>query len=337
MKKMERVLVVGGAGYVGSRLVPMLLGAGYSVTVMDTFWFWDKRSDYLNAILNELGEPVDLLQKDIRYLESLPDIFDYVINLACISNDPSSDLDQDFTHDVSYNGVCNLISIVERDCKKLKKFIQASSDSVYGIKEEMNVTEDLEPAPLTQYSTLKLWVEEYLAFKVEQNNFPCVIVRPSTICGYSPRQRLDLMINTFIDQAINKYTITLHGGSQYRPFIHIKDMCRVYLHLLKEKIFNGEIYNASHSYKTAKRFAEEIAHNTNAIIKQVDIQDTRSYRSCSNKICNDLGFKFEYGVYDAIEELSYAFSQDKIDRTRSINMEIMKKYLNEITNNNLDY
>ena len=326
---MDKVLVTGGAGYVATVLVPMLLENNYRVTVLDTFWFWDSIDEYIDAVASLLADPMKIgnlsvIKNDIRNIESLDSSLDYIISLACVSNDPSSDLDPEFTHSVSYGGVCNLIDVAERDCGSLKNFIYGSSNSVYGIKEEEKVTEDLVPEPLTQYSKLKLETEGYLL----NTTLPCVIVRPSTICGYSPRQRLDLMVNIFVDQAVNKGTITLHGGDQYRPTLHIKDMCRIYLALLESGICNGEIYNAGYEYKTAREFAEDISEQTDALIDVVDTQDQRSYRTCSEKLERDLGFEYEYSSLDAISELIVAFRGGDIDRTHSVNIKVVKDLLN---------
>ncbi len=325
---MKKVLVTGGAGYIGSVLVPLLLDYGYETEVLDTFWFWDSSSQYKNAVEDQLKNKssinnLKITTGDIRNIKELDSSLDHIISLACISNDPSSDLDPDFTHDVSYNGVCNLMDIAEKSCKKLKNFIYGSSNSVYGIKEEEKVTEDLTTEPLTQYSKLKLETEKYLSTK----NLPHVIVRPSTICGYSPRQRLDLMINIFVDQAVNNNEITLHGGDQYRPTLHIKDMCRIYLELVRKETSNGEIYNAGYEYKTALDFAEDISKKTNAKITKVETRDQRSYRTCSEKLENDLGFEYHYDSSDAIAELAEAFKDGMVDRKYSVNIQVMKELL----------
>lgn len=332
------VLVTGGAGYVGSALVPELVRQGYTVTVFDTFWFWNSPQEYLQATGLETSANVHLVQGDLRSKEDLAKALkgaDSVIHLACISNDPSSELDHVFTHDVNYTGSVLLIDMAKR--AGVRRFIYASSSSVYGIKKEPNVTEDLPLEPLTQYSRLKVEIEHYLLYKLDELNagsFHGVIIRPSTVCGYSPRQRLDVVVNILTSSAVNTGKIKVLGGDQLRPNIHIKDMVRAYLLLLQapvEKI-NKKVYNAG--YENLKVI--EIAKLVQSVVGNVgmDVQETndpRSYHVCSDKIKNELGFSTKHTVREAILELKEAFDKQLIypDDERWYNMKRMKHLLDQ--------
>ncbi len=351
--KQKKVLITGGAGYVGSALVPRLLQQGYKVTVLDTFWFWNSPEEFLaacgsannnadNNAGNNTGNNTDnltdnltIVQGDLRnhkdVLTSLQEV-ESVIHLACISNDPSSDLDPAFTHSVNYAGSINIIDLAK--AAGVKRFIYASSSSVYGIKKEPQVTEDLPLEPLTQYSQLKVEIEHYLLHRLDEY-FQGVIIRPSTVCGYSPRPRLDLVVNILANLAINKGKIKVLGGEQLRPNIHMKDMVRLYELLLEvppEKI-NRRIYNAG--YENLK--VKEIAALVQTIVGnvQVEIEDTndqRSYHVCSDKIRRELGFDVQHTVREAIQELQAAFEQKKIvdvDNERYYNVKRMKTVLRE--------
>lgn len=329
---MKTVLVTGGAGYVGALLVPSLLNDGYRVRVYDTFWFWESTDAFLEETGLSGNKNLEVIKDDIRDSEAvaaaMKDI-DYVINLACISNDPCSDLYYDFTHEVSYNGVINVIDHAYK--AGVEHFIHASSNSVYGIKEEERVTEDLVPEPLTQYSKLKVEIEHYLQYLSSRSQFPVTILRPSTICGYSPRQRLDLTLNMFVDQAFNNGVITLFGGEQYRPTLHIKDMVRIYQHVLANKNSFDNIYNCGYENGTVKSFAylvKKFLPETEIVT--TDTSDHRSYRTCSDKLESELGFEYLYNSSDAMVEVIEAFRDGKLENTDYYkNIEVMKRILKD--------
>tara|TARA_R100001163_G_C5035882_1_gene175075 strand:+ start:205 stop:1212 length:1008 start_codon:yes stop_codon:yes gene_type:complete len=334
---METVLITGGAGYVGSLLTKALLEDGYRVRVLDTFWFWDSVKTFQEEV-GVLGNPhLEIAEGDIRDERRVAGAMrnvDYVINLACISNDPCSDLFYDFTHDVSYNGVMNVIDHAYR--AGVKHFVHASSNSVYGIKEEEKVTEDLVPEPLTQYSKLKVEIEHYLQFLSEktrlrrpENPFPVTILRPSTICGYAPRQRLDLTLNMFVDQALNNGVITIFGGDQYRPTLHIKDMVRIYQHVLNNEDAFGQLYNCGYENGTVRSFAERVKELLpDTEITTIDNPDHRSYRTCSDKLESELGFEYLYDSTDAMKEVIEAFQEGKLKHMDYYkNIEVMKGIL----------
>ena len=268
-------------------------------------------------------------KEDIK--KSLKDI-DSVIHLACISNDPSSELNAEFTHSINYDGSINMIDLSRE--MGVKRFIYASTSSVYGIKNEKNVTEDLELEPLTQYSRLKVEIENYLMCRFDEN-FKGVIIRPSTICGCSPRQRLDVVVNILANLGINKGKITVFGGNQLRPNIHIKDLVRLYELLLEVPIdkINKKIYNAG--YENLKVI--EIANLVKEVIGNVDIEvqesdDPRSYHVCSDKIKKELGFETKHTIKESIIELKEAFENGEIknlDDDVYYNIKKMKKIIED--------
>ena len=228
MNSMQQVLVTGGAGYVGAVLVPKLLQAGYQVKVLDLYIYG---TDVLAAVKNHPN--LEEIQGDIRdraLLEKVMPGCDAVIHLACISNDPSFELDPDLGRSINYDAFVDLVDVAKDS--GVKRFIYASSSSVYGIKETDNVTEDLPLLPLTDYSRYKALCEEVLLSKREPG-FVTLVLRPATVCGYSPRQRLDLVVNILTTQAINNGKITVFGGQQKRPNIHIEDMTDLYLKSLQ--------------------------------------------------------------------------------------------------------
>jgi nucleoside-diphosphate-sugar epimerase len=329
----KKILVSGGAGYVGSVLVPKLVEKGYQVRVFDTFWFWKNKDEFLEKTNLKEFNNIELFKGDLRDYEECKKAVnnvDVVIQLACISNDPSSDLSPKFTHSINYDGNINIIdAAVDAD---INRFIYASSSSVYGIKTEPNVTEEMELTPLTQYSKLKVEIEHYLLHKFN-NKFKGVIIRPSTVCGYSPRQRLDVVVNILTNFAINKGKIKVFGGEQLRPNIHIDDMTDLYVKLVEEDIekINGTIFNAG--WDNMKVI--DIANEVKAVIGNIGIEiaptnDNRSYHVSSEKMKKELGFIPKKTVKDAIVDLKKAFQEDLIENPDDIiyyNVKMLKKIL----------
>jgi len=305
--KIRTVYVTGGAGYVGAVLVPKLLAAGYRVRVLDLFLYGDvlPKHDRLEQIKGDLRD-VQLLQK------SLPGA-DAVIHLACISNDPSFELNPSLGKSINFDAFEPLV-VTARD-GGVKRFIYASSSSVYGVKSEPNVTEDLPLEPLTDYSRFKMMCEEVLT-KYYQSGFTCVTIRPATVCGYSPRLRLDLTVNILTNHAINKGKITVFGGEQLRPNLHIEDMTDLYLQLLEapaEKI-DRKIWNAGYHNLKVSAIAElirQVIGNHVQIVTE-PTNDNRSYQVSSEKIAREFGFKPQHTVEDAIRDLKAAFGAGKI-------------------------
>ena len=228
MTSLTRVLVTGGAGYVGAVLVPQLLERGYRVRVLDLYLYGD---DVLRSV--ESHPSLEQIKGDIRdrsLLERVMPGCDAVIHLACISNDPSFELNPELGKSINYDAFFDLVAVAKDS--GVKRFIYASSSSVYGVKSDDNVTEDLPLEPLTDYSKYKALCEEVL-LKAQSPDFTTVVLRPATVCGYSPRLRLDLTVNILTNHAVNSGRITVFGGDQKRPNIHIDDMADVYLRLAR--------------------------------------------------------------------------------------------------------
>ncbi|MEW6680752.1 MAG: SDR family oxidoreductase, partial [bacterium] len=239
--------------------------------------------------------------------------YDTLIHLACISNDPSYELNPNLGKSINYDAFISLVDIAKK--LKVKNFIYASSSSVYGVKEEEEVTEDLALEPLTDYSLYKAKCEEVL-MKEAREDFIVTIIRPATICGYSPRLRLDLTVNILTNHAVNKGEITVFGGEQMRPNLHIEDMADLYVYLLElpNGKINKKIYNLGYENYKVKELAEMVRKiiNPSIPIKILPTNDHRSYRVSSKKIREELGFTPKHTIEEAILDLKKAFEDGKI-------------------------
>lgn len=300
----KKTIVTGGAGYVGSALVPALLDDGQEVVVFDKFWFG-------NPFKNLRNEGLKLIEGDIRDGEKLRDAAsgcDAMIHLACISNDPSFNfLDPRIGRSINLDAFENVIDAV--NSSGIERLIYASSSSVYGVKEEQRVTEDLPAQPLTDYSRFKLQCEDILS--QEWRKFEHVIVRPATVCGYAQRLRLDLMVNSFTIDGLTKGAITIGGGTQQRPNIHIHDMVRAYLALLcapSEKV-KGQTFNVGYENLSLDEIAGLVKRVVpNVQVRHVPTNDLRSYRVDSEKIRNVLGFEAQHTTSDAVNSIVEAYN-----------------------------
>jgi nucleoside-diphosphate-sugar epimerase len=324
----KHVLVTGGAGYVGAVLVPKLIRAGYKVTVFDLYLYG---SDVLkeikgNSQLREIKGDI----RDCKSLDAALEGVDAIIHLACISNDPSFELNPDLGKSINFDAFESLVSLAKKN--RVQRFIYASSSSVYGIKEEEQVTEDLPLEPLTDYSKFKAMCEDVL-LKHATDDFTCFTVRPATVCGYSPRLRLDLTVNILTNHAINNGVIKVFGGKQERPNIHIQDMAEFYLHALTwphHKI-HKKIYNVGHHNYSLDAIAGIVKSviGEDISIHHAATDDNRSYRVSSAKLQNDLGFAAKYSVEDAVRDLKRAFENglipDSMQDPRYFNIELMRK------------
>jgi nucleoside-diphosphate-sugar epimerase len=325
---LNEVLVTGGAGYVGSVLVPKLLAAGHRVRVLDLYMYGD---DVLQSVKGHPG--LTEIKGDIRdraVLERSIDGCDAVIHLACISNDPSFELNPNLGKSINYDAFLDLVD-VSKD-KGVKRFIYASSSSVYGIKEEQNVTEELPLEPLTDYSKFKAMCEDVLHAK-RAPGFTTLIIRPATVCGYSPRLRLDLTVNILTNHAVHNRLIKVFGGQQMRPNIHIEDMTDLYIQSLRwadEKI-DGKVFNAGYHNQRVADIAERVRTivGDDVQIVTTPTDDNRSYHISSEKIRRELGFEPKRSIEDAARDLVNAFGSGLVphsmDDDRYYNIKRMQK------------
>ena len=296
-----KLLVTGSSGYVGSSLVPHLLNLGYSVRAVDTQWFGLNLESHTN---------LEIINKDIRELVS--DDFEgieKVIHLANIANDPGVELNPSLSWEVN---ALTSQKIAEYSIKnKVKQIIYASSGSVYGVKSEPEVTEDLELVPISVYNKTKMISER--VFLSYQDSIKIHNIRPATVCGLSPRMRLDVSVNMLTFQALKNKKITVFGGGQVRPNINMKDMVRVYQHFVEnsEQIDSGN-YNAGFENISILDIAKLISAKLNAEIIISESQDPRSYRQNSQKL-ELTGFQRKFSVNDAINEIIEHFNQGKLE------------------------
>lgn len=312
--KTWNVMVTGGAGYVGAVLVPKLLDAGHSVTVLDLYMYGD---DVLSSVSGhpKLREIKGDLRDSAAVAKALEGC-DAVIHLACISNDPSYDLDPDLGKSINYDCFRPLVKAAK--AAGVKRFIYASSSSVYGVKDDPEVTEDLPLEPLTDYSKFKAICETELEEERAPGFVTCV-VRPATVCGYSPRQRLDVIVNILTNFAVNKGAIRVFGGNQKRPNIHIQDMADLYVFLLQQEdqAIDGKIYNAGDENHTVMQLAEIVkgAVGGDLTINVEPTDDPRSYHVSSEKLRTELGFVPQHTIEQAVTDLVAAMRDGRLTET----------------------
>jgi nucleoside-diphosphate-sugar epimerase len=330
--KMKKVLVIGGGGYCGSLLVPQLLQEGWEVTVFDILVWYG--SDHLP----KENPKLKVIQGDVRDITKVAQVcagHEYVLHLACISNDASFELDEQLSTSVNLDSFEPLVVAAKK--AGVKRFVFASSSSVYGVSDSPDVTEDHPLVPLTLYNKYKGMCEPLL-LKHTDENFVGVIFRPATVCGYAPRQRLDLSVNILTNHAVNKGKITVFGGSQLRPNLHVQDyadLCKLLLIAPTEKIAN-QIFNCGFQNLSINDIAqvvkrvveEEFPENGNIPIETTTSDDLRSYHINSSKIKRALGFEPKYSVEDAVRGLCKAFREGKLpksfDDDRYFNVRTMK-------------
>jgi len=298
------ILVTGGGGYIGTLLVNELLKLNKKVRVIDTFWFGNylKKNKNLEIIKKDI---LNCNDKDFKNIK-------IVIHLASVANDPASNLDPKLTWEISCLGTMKLCELSK--INNIKKFIFASSGSVYGIKKEKKVHEDLTLLPISDYNKTKMIAERVI--KSYEKYFKYYLIRPGTVYGYSPRMRLDLMINILTYNALTTKKINVFGGSQIRPYIHIQDMVNVYLFMLEKNLPSGP-YNASVGNLSAKNTAYKIKNIINdcKIIYQKS-NDPRSYRLSNEKLLSN-GFNFRIGLDQGIYNFIDNFKNGKIKNSKN--------------------
>lgn len=307
-----KVLVTGGCGYKGHVLIPKLLDRGHEVVAFDTQWF----GNYLPQ-----HAKLSIVKGDVCHIDEIPlNGVDCIIHLSSIANDPCGDLNPKLTWEVSALATMQLAD----KAKKLgiKRFIYASSGSVYGVKEELQVTEDLDLKPISEYNKTKMVAERVLlSYK---DDMVVQIVRPATVCGYSPRMRLDVSVNMLTMQALSKGKITVFGGKQVRPNIHIDDITDLYIFLMDHPEVTG-VFNAGFENISILDIANMVAKYLPVPIEVTESNDPRSYRVNSDKLLAT-GFKPKRKVEDAIREIIDVFKKGILkDEDRFYNLKWMQQ------------
>jgi len=328
----KRIFLTGGAGYCGSMLVPILLNLGHKVTVFDIMYFGNNFLPLNNPNLNLIKGDI----RDTAHLEVACKDHDIFISLACISNDASFELDESLSTSVNLDAFEPMVLAAKKS--KIKRFIYASSSSVYGVSDQKNVREDHPLVPLTLYNKYKGMCEPLL-FKHTDKDFIGVVFRPATVCGYAPRLRLDLSVNILTNHAITNDKITVFGGDQLRPNLHVKDYCQTIIALInaeEEKIKN-QIFNVGYQNLSIKEISlivkkvveENFLEKNNIEIVTTHSDDNRSYHINSDKIKEVLNFSPKLTIEDAVKDLCDQFKNGKIlnsfDNDNYFNVKKLKK------------
>ena len=299
-----KILVTGGCGYKGSVLIPKLVEAGHEIINVDTQWF----GNYLDEDPN-----IQNIKADIRDIDNIPlEDVEAIIHLANIANDPAVDLNPNLSWEVNVLAGQQLVDKASRS--GLKHFIFASSGSVYGIKEEEKVTEDLPLVPISTYNKTKMVAERVFLSYSDRMQVHCI--RPATVCGLSPRMRLDVSVNMFTYQALKNQKITVFGGNQTRPNIHISDMCNIYLHFINNRELPSGCYNAGFENISILDIAKSIQKIIPSEIIITPSNDPRSYRQNSDKLIQT-GFVREFSITNAIQDIAKAFKENNLNESEN--------------------
>lgn len=307
-----RILITGGCGYVGTVLTQTLLNDGHEIIVVDTQWFGNYLPDH---------PKLTILKQDVRDMDSIHlDGVKCILHMANISNDPSVELNPTLSWEVNVLAAQQLAEMAIR--AGVQQFINASSGSVYGIKEEEHVTEDLTLVPISVYNKTKMVAERVLLSY--QDQMQVINIRPATVCGYSPRMRLDVSVNMLTMQALKNGKITVFGGQQTRPNIHIQDLIRVYLHFLKKPELSSGCYNAGFENISILDIAKRVQEKVPSEIVISESNDPRSYRQNSDKL-KATGFEKKYFIKDAIDEIIEKYNSGELkDEVQCYNVKWMK-------------
>ena len=310
---MTRLLVTGGCGYIGTVLTRQLLHDGHNVTVVDTQWFGNHLEDHPNLVV---------LEQDVRDVQAIPlDGVDAIFHLANIANDPAVELNPELSWEVNVLAGQQLADFAVR--AGVRQFIYASSGSVYGVKQEDEVTEDLTLEPISVYNKTKMVAERVLLSYRDEMTIHCV--RPATVCGLSPRMRLDVTVNMLTHQALKDGRMTVFGGGQTRPNIHIEDMVRVYQHFLARPNLPSGCYNAGFENLSIIEVAELVQTEIPAEVVVTDTGDPRSYRQNSDRL-RSTGFAPAFTVSDAIADISRSFEEGTLpDSPECFSVEWMRQ------------
>ena len=313
---MSNLLITGGSGYVGSRLIYKLLKeTDHNIVNYDISLFGDSHLPQNKNFVyckEDITDPKKFEEAIVK------NNVDTVLHLACISNDPTYELNSELSKKINYDCFEELVKVSKTN--RVKKFIYASTCSVYGISDNPNVVETNELKPITDYNKYKALCEPILQ-KYLDDEFKGIIIRPATVCGFSEKMRFDLTVNILTNYAYNKGYIRVFGGKQSRPNCHIDDMCDLYKKIINEDItkFNGEIFNVGTENLKILEVAEKVKsvmenklRKNNIEIRVEESADIRSYMINSDKIKNILGFKFKKTVVNAIEDLCDAFENNII-------------------------
>ena len=313
----SKIIVTGGCGFVGHPPAIALLALGHQVRVIDAMWFGNYLPDHEN---------LEIIESDIRNLkESYFEGVDTVFHLANVANDPCSDLNSKLNWEVNALASMQLVEMAIKN--KVRQFVFASSGSVYGVKDEPLVTEELSLVPISDYNKTKMISERVLLSYADKILISCI--RPATVCGYSPRMRLDLSVNMLTMQALTNQKITVFGGNQTRPNIHIKDLVSVYLHTLANPEKMTGIFNAGFENLSIMEIAERVARHVPSEIIVSESNDPRSYRLSSKKLLNT-GFVPSSSVDEAILEVIEAFNSGKLAlEEKCFNVKTMVRLIGE--------
>ena len=309
----KAIFITGGAGYVGAVLVPRLLAEGYQVTVLDLMIYGDDAFPPHQNLRIVKGDI-----RDQQLLKSIIPGHDVVIHLACISNDPSFELNPTLGRSINLDAFSPLVAVSKS--VGVRRFVYASSSSVYGIKEEPNVHEGMSLEPLTDYSRFKADCEKILSDN-QTTDFVGVTIRPATVCGYSRRQRLDVVVNILTNLAYHKREISVFGGQQLRPNINIEDMVESYLTVLRapDEVIRDQIYNVGYENQSVLALAETVRSVVGEDVRLVTVptEDNRSYHISSEKIKRHLGFVAKRTIRDAVSDLLSAFERGLLPNSLS--------------------